>query len=167
MNSSVSRKYKIGPARLRHGSILGGGLGVFGLWILLFVGDTVPDKQLIGAAAIALGAGVGLYAWWTGRGTGAVLRIDAGGVWFRDWGVTVPWPEIGEIRHTGHKLQPFVSLGIRNPDGFLGSLPPGETRKLKGDRLWKSPYFRIPNGSVDVAQPELLATLRAALEEYG
>lgn len=143
------------------------GLIVFGTWILVFVGDTVPDRQLIGVAAVALGAGVGLYAWWTSRVADAVLRIDASGVWFRDWGITVPWPEIGQILHTGHRFQPFVTLRIRNPDRFPGALPPGETRKLKGGRLWKSPYFRIPNGSVDAPQPELLASLRAALKEYG
>ncbi len=167
MNTGVSREYETGTSKLRHGMILAGGLIVIGLWILLLAGDSIPDRQITGAAAIALGAGVGFYAWWTGRAAGVVLRIDASGVWFKGWGVTVPWPEIGEILHTGHKLQPFVSLRIRNPDRFPGSLPPGETRKLKGGRLWKSPYFRIPNGSVDAPQPELLAALRAALKEYG
>lgn len=167
MNTGLFIEYGIGNSKLRHGMILGGGLIVFGLWILLLAGDSIPDRQLTAMAALTLGAGIALYAWKTGSGAGAVLRIDASGVWFRDWDMTVPWPEIGEIRHTGHRLQPFVSLRIRNPDGFLGSLPPGAPRHLKSGRLWKSPYIRIPNGSVDAPQPELLAVLRAALKEYG
>lgn len=167
MNSGVSREYQIGKSKLRHGLILGGGLCVVGLWVLLLAGDSIPDRQLTGVAAIALGAGVGFYAWWTSRGANAVLRIDASGVWFKDWGITVPWPEISQILHTGHKLQPFVSIQISEPDRFLSSLPPGVTRKLNSGRLWKSPCFRIPNGTVDAPQPELLAALRAAWKEYG
>ena len=41
-------------------------------------------------------AAFALHAWWSGRTAGVQLRLGPEGVWFGQWGVTVPWSEIAE-----------------------------------------------------------------------
>ena len=65
---------------------------------------------------------------------------------------------------TGSRLQPFVTLRVRDPDGFIASLGPAEAARLRGNRLWKRPELRIPNGAAEATQPEILAAIRTAME---
>jgi hypothetical protein len=145
---------------------MSGGLTALGLWILFLAGDSVPDRQLAGLLTLGLGIGISVYVWRKSRNTGVLLRIDAEGVWYRDWGLTVPWRQIDGVHHTGHRFQPYVSIRVRDPAALFGALPENQVGRLQSDRLWKSPHLRIPNGAVEVAQTELLEILRGALKEH-
>jgi hypothetical protein len=166
MNTGIVREFGAGTSRARHGFIMSGGLTALGLWILFLAGDSVPDRQLAGLLTLGLGIGISVYVWRKSRNTGVLLRIDAEGVWYRDWGLTVPWRQIDGVHHTGHRFQPYVSIRVRDPAALFGALPENQVGRLQSDRLWKSPHLRIPNGAVEVAQTELLEILRGALKEH-
>lgn len=166
MAAEAAREFGVARSKTRHGLILTFGLVAFGGWILLFGGESIPDRNWIGLLALGLGLGLGSHAWWTARRAGVQLRIDDNGIWFKDWGVTVPWREVADVYQTGHRLQPFVTLCLEHPERFVGSLSEPEARKLRGNRLWKAPELKIPNGAIDASQRELLDPLRAGLKVY-
>ena len=89
---AMASEFGVARSKVRHGLVVGGLLAAVGLAILLFGGQAVPDSGLTGALCLALALGAGLYAWRAGRAQDAQLRIDARGIWLRDWGVTLPWP---------------------------------------------------------------------------
>jgi hypothetical protein len=166
MAAEAAREFGVARSKIRHGLFLALGLLVFGVWILTLGGESIPDRNWIGLLALGLGLGLGFYAWRAGRRAGVQLRIDESGIWFKDWGVTVPWRDVADAYQTGHRLQPFVALRLEHPERFIGALSAPEARKLQGDRLWKAPELRIPNGAVDAPQRELLDLLRAGLKVY-
>lgn len=166
MAADAAKEFGVARSKARHGLILTLGLLAFGGWILFVGGESIPDRNWIGLLALGLGLGLGFHAWRTARRAGIQLRIDDTGIWFKDWDATVPWREVADVYQTGHRLQPFVTLYLKHPERFLGSLAEPEARKLRANRLWKSPELKIPNGAVDVSQPELLDLLRAGLEVY-
>ncbi len=165
MNTAVVREFGLGKSRARHGFILSGGLAAFGLWILFLADDSVPDQQWAGLLTLGLGIGISAHVWRKNRDTGVLLRIDAEGIWFKDWGLTVPWGQVDGVHHTGHRFQPYVSISVRDPRALFGAQSEKLVRGLQSARLWKSPHLRIPNGAVEVAQTELLEILRGALKE--
>ncbi len=165
MSTGVVREFGVGKSRAKHGFILSGGLAALGLWMLFLAGDSVPDQQSAGLLTLGLGIVISVYVWWKNRDAGVLLRIDAQGIWFKDWGLTVPWEQVDGVHHTGHRFQPYVSISIRDPQALFGALSGKLVRGLQNDRLWKSPHLRIPNGAVEVAQTELLEILRGALKE--
>ncbi len=165
MNTGVVREFGGGTSRARHGFILSGGLTALGLWILFLAGDSVPDQQWAGLLTLGLGIAISVHVWRKNRDTGVLLRIDAEGIWYRDWGLTVPWEQIDGVHHTGHRFQPYVSISVRDPQALFGAQSEKLVGRLQSDRLWKSPHLRIPNGAVEVAQTELLEILRGALKE--
>ena len=166
MAAETARQFGVARSKIRHGLILALGLLAFGVWILFFGGDSIPDRNWIGLLALGLGSGLGFHAWRIALRAGVQLRIDERGIWFKGWGVTVPWREVADVYQTGHRLQPFVALRLEHPERFIGALSAPEARKLQGDRLWKAPELRIPNGAVDAPQRELLDLLRAGLKVY-
>lgn len=166
MAAGATREFGVARSKARHGLILALGLLAFGGWILLLGDESIPDRNWIGLLALGLGSGFGFHAWWTAKRAGVRLRIDDRGIWFKDWGVTVPWREVADVYQTGHRLQPFVTLCLEHPKRFIGSLPEPAARKLQGVRLWKAPELKIPNGAVEASQRELLDLLRADLKAY-
>ena len=167
MTGDTVKEFKAGTSKSRHGLTLGAMLGVFGLWVLLFAGEAVPDRLWLGTLNLVLGAAIALYAWRAGRPSGAQLRVDRRGVWFRDWGATLPWEEIDEVYQSGTRLQPFITLRVRDAASFLASLPEEEARKLRGNRLWKQPELRIPFGAVEATRQEILDAIEAGMERHG
>lgn len=166
MTTEIVKEYGVGKSRTRHGFYLAAALIAIGAWVLFLAGDSVPDRFLTGIGMCGLGAAVGGYAWWMGQQVETVLRVDRTGIWYKEWGVAVPWSGIRDILHTGHKLQPYVTIHLSDPEAFLESLSADEVRGLKGNRLWKSPYIRIPNGAVDARQADLLDIFRKMLALY-
>lgn len=164
MAAGTVMEFGAATSRARHGLIVALALLVLGAWVLLLGGQSIPDRFWVGLLALGLGGVVGLHTWWTARRAGVRLRLDDRGVWLKDWGVTVPWDEIADVYQTGHRLQPFVSICIDDPARFIASLSEQNARKLQGERLWKAPELRIPNGAVDLSQQELLDLLHSALK---
>ncbi len=166
MNAGVDREFGVAKSKVRHGLIIGIGLAALGSYTLLFPGERVSDRVWMGPLTIALGLGIALYAWRLGA-AGVQLRIDARGVWFKDWELTLPWQALSDIYQTGTRLQPFVTLRIADPESFAASLSEAEARALRGNRLWKPPDLRIPNGAVGATIPEISEALLAARRIYG
>lgn len=167
MTEDPAQEFQIGQSKARHGFVIAA-IGILvGLGTLLFADESVADSDWIGAVAMALGIGVGVHAWRTGRTPGAHLRIDATGVYFREWGVTVPWREIADVYQSGSRLQPFVTLRVGDPERLLAGLPQEEARKLKRNRLWKAPELRIPYSAVDASRGEILAAIQNGMRDPG
>jgi hypothetical protein len=167
MSSGDAREFRASQSKTRHGLFIGAMLAVFGFWALFLAGESIPNRYWLGGLNLALGLGISLYAWVAGQSPGAALRIDDGGVWFRDWGLAVPWPAIDDVYQTGTRLQPFVTIRITDPERFVASLAENEARKLKGNRLWKSPELRIPFGVVEAPYQEILEAIKAGLRSNG
>ena len=55
-----------------------------------------------------------------------------------------------------------TTLRTHDAEGFVATLPESERDKLKGNRLFKVPEFRIPNAALDAPMDEVLASLRNA-----
>lgn len=156
-----AREFAAAPQRRHNGFIIAALLALLGLWLLVLAPAGIPDRQLIGGVALALAAGMIVYTL-RSQPEGARLRIDSDGVWFDEWGLTVPWSLVLEIGTTGSRIQAYISLRLIDAEGFVATLPESERDKLKGNRLFKVPEFRIPNAALDAPMDEVLASLRNA-----
>lgn len=164
MTSPQSLEVGVGRAKLQHGLVVAGMLVLSGLVSAFLTEETVPGRGWIGAVLVALGLGVGGLAWRRAQDTAAHLRLDEAGVWYLDWGVTVPWHEIERVEGTGSRMNAYIALRLSDPRRFLAGLAPEAGRQLRANRLWKAPEIRIPNGALAMPYEELLAALRGALE---
>ena len=156
-------EFEIGQSKTRHGLIIAAVSVLVGLATLLFAGESVTDSHWIGTLLVVLGLGVGLHAWRTGQTTGPYLRIDGTGIHFHEWGTTVPWGEIADVYQSGSRLQPFITLRIGDPARLFEARPKEEARKLKRNRLWKTPELRIPYSAVEASREEIIAAIRTGL----
>ena len=163
MTERPAQEFGIGRSKLTHGLVIAAVGVLAGLGTFLFGGENVADRHLMGGVLVAMGVAVGVHAWRTGRTLGAHLRIDADGVTFREWGVTVPWGEIADAYQSGSRLQPFITLRVGDPERFLAALPQDEARKLRRNRLWKPPELRIPYSAVEASREEILAAIQSGL----
>jgi len=157
----MNREFQAAAGRARHGFILSGVLATAGLLALLFGQGTVENHVMTGSLALLLAAAAAGYTWWTNRERVPPLRIDDGGVWFREWGLTVPWADIADAWQGGIRLQPFVILQIRDPEAFLAGLDAAGMKTLRGNRLWKPPELRIPTSAVEADPREVLDAILA------
>ena len=163
MTDRPAQEFAIGRSKTTHGLVIAAVGIVVGLGTILFADESITDRYLMGGLLAALGVGVGLHAWRTGRATGAHLRIDDEGVAFREWGTTIPWREIADVYQSGSRLQPFIALRIGDPERLLAALPQEDARKLRRNRLWKAPELRIPYSAVEATRDEILAAIRSGL----
>ncbi len=153
-------------ARVQHGILLGAVLAVIGLGSLFFAGSSVPDAELVGAVVLVMAAGILAVAMRSARDQRPRLVLDRDGVWFRDWGIEkVSWAAIDAVYTSGSRLQAFITLSLRDPEGFLNALPPAERARLTSDRLFRRPELRIPHNALDAPLDEILAALRTGLED--
>ena len=166
MTRPTAIEFQAGQSKTRHGLIIGTLCASVGLAILLFAGESVPDRHWLGGLLVVIGAGVALYAWYTGQQAGTGLRIDENGVRLREWGLTVPWAVIEDVYQTGTRMQPFVTIKVRDAGAFLARLSQEEARGLRGNRLWKDPELRIPYNAVEATRDEMLDALQAGLSDY-
>lgn len=157
----MKREFQTAAGKTLHGFILSGLLAVVGLGILGFGDGAIDDHILTGIFALAMSAAAAGHTWWTNRDPTPPLRIDDNGVWFREWGQTVPWADIADAYQGGTRLQPFVILRIRDPKRFIAGLDPAGTRALRGNRLWKAPELRIPVSAVAANPREVLDAVLA------
>jgi hypothetical protein len=165
MTEGPVQEFQIGQSKARHGLVIAAISILVGAGTLLFAEESVADSHWIGAVLIVLGIGIGVHARRTGLTPGAYLRIDAAGVYFREWGMTVPWREIADVYQSGSRLQPFVTLRIGDPERLLAGLPQEEARKLKRNHLWKPPELRIPYSAVEASRDEILAAIENGLRD--
>jgi len=163
MRDHPVQEFRIGQSKVRHGLVVAGLGMVVGAATLFFADDSVADRDWIGGLLLAFGLAIGVHAWRTGRRPGAHMRVDADGVYFREWGATVPWDEIADVYQSGSRLQPFVTLRVRDPTRLLGVLPEDASRKLRRNRLWKPPELRIPYSAVEATREEILAAIQGGL----
>ena len=158
------REFRASRTRVQHGILLGGVLALVGLGTLLFAGPSVPDSELVGAVALALSAVILFVVWRNAGDLSARMVLADEGVWFRDWGIgPVSWAAIDDAYTSGSRLQAFVSLRLRDPDGFLANLSDAERKALRGNRLARLPELRIPHGALDAPLDEILAAIKAHL----
>ena len=163
----MSVEFQVAAAKTKHGLILGSFLLVIGLGILLFGSGLVEGHVATGGLVVLLGLAVVGYTLWARRQAGPQLRIDDDGVWFKDWGVCVPWREIEDAYQSGTRLQPFVTLRLRDSRAFLAGLGADKAKALQGNRLWKAPELKIPNAVVEASQREILEAVLAGLKTEG
>jgi len=163
MTNYPVQEFQIGRSKVRHGLAIAALCLLIGAATLALGDESLADRQWIGALLMALGLAIGVHAWLTGRRPGAHLRVDAAGVYFRDWGATLPWGEIADVYQSGSRLQPFVTLRLRHPRRFLAGLAEEEARRLDRNRLWKPPELRIPYSAVEATRDEVLAAIEAGL----
>ncbi len=153
-------------ARVQHGILLGAVLTVIGLGSLFFGGSSVPDAELVGAGVLVLAAGVLIVVVRGARDTRPRLVLDRDGVWFRDWDIAkVSWAAIDAVYTSGSRLQAFITLSLRDPEGFLNALPEAERARLTSNRLFRRPELRIPHDALDAPLDEVLAALRSGLDD--
>ncbi len=163
----VNDRKAFGGARTRaqHGMLLSAVLAVVGLGSLFFGAPSVPDAELVGAVVLVLAAGVLAVVMRNARDTRPRLVLDRDGVWFRDWDIAaVPWAAIDTVYTGGSRLQAFITLSLRDPEGFLNALPPAERARLTSNRLFRRPELRIPHNALDAPFDEVLAALRSGLD---
>lgn len=165
MTERPVQEFGIGQSKIRHGLVIAAVSILIGVAMLLFAGESVPDRQWISALLVALGLGIGVHAWRIGRQPEAQLRIDAAGVYFREWETTVPWGEIVDVYQSGSRLQPFVTLRVRDPATLLAGLPRDEARQMRRNRLWKPPELRIPYNAVEATRDDVLGAIQRGLAE--
>ena len=162
--SGERREFHTSRTRVQHGILLSAMLALVGVWALLFAGTSVRDAELVGSLALALSAVVLFVVLRNARDASARMELDGAGIRFRDWGIgLVPWAAIDDAYTSGSRLQAFVSLHLRDPDGFLDGLPEVERKALRGNRLYRSPELRIPHGALDAPLDEILAAIEAHL----
>ena len=158
------REFRTSRTRVQHGILLSVVLALIGLGTLLFAGPSVRDAGLVGALALVLSAVVAFVVLRNARDTQARMVLDRNGIWFRDWQIgPVPWAAIDDAYTSGSRLQAFVALHLRDPEGMLAGLPEAERKALRGNRLYRSPELRIPHGALDAPLDEVLAAIKAHL----
>lgn len=163
---AINRKEFPGSrTRVQHGALLSIVLALIGIVSLLFAGSSVQDADLVGYAALLMAAGVMVSVVRSARDRNPRMILDRGGVWFQDWKIRViPWPAIREAHIGGSRLQAFILLSLRDPEGFLNALPEAERKTIKSNRLWRSPELRIPHGALDAPHDEILAAIKLGIE---
>ncbi len=160
------QEFRGSRTRVQHGILLGAVLAVIGLGSLFFGGSSVPDAELVGAVVLVLAAGVLIVVVRGARDTRPRLVLDRDGVWFRDWGIEkVSWAAIDTVYTGGSRLQAFITLSLRDPEGFLNALPGAERAKLTSNRLFRRPELRIPHNALDAPLDQVLAALRSGLKD--
>ncbi len=158
------REFRASRTRIQHGFLLGAVLALVGMGTLLFAGPSVPDAELVGAVALALSAIILFVVLRNARDASARMVLGEEGIWFRDWEIgPVRWEAIDDAYTSGSRLQAFVSLHLRDSDGFLASLPEAERKVLRSNRLARLPELRIPHGALDAPLDEVLAAIKTHL----
>ena len=155
------REFRASRTRVQHGTLLCVVLALVGAWALLFAGPSVRDAELVGAVALAMSAFMLFVVLRNARDASARMVLDGEGIWFRDWNIgPVPWAAIDDAYTSGSRMQAFVALHLRDPDGFLAGLPEAERKALRGNRLAKIPELRIPHGALDAPFDDILAAIK-------
>ncbi len=158
------REFRVSRTRVQHGILLCVVLALIGLGTMLFAGATVRDAELVGAVALVMSAIMLVVVLRNARDSRARMVLDRDGIWFRDWQIgPVPWTAVDDAYTSGSRLQAFVSLRLRDPEGFLAGLPEAERRALRGNRLYRSPELRIPHGALDAPLDQVLAAIKTHL----
>jgi len=157
-------EFQAAAATTRNGWIVSGLLAVTGLGTLAFGRGSVDDPLATGSLALALAVAMMGYTRWMARQRTPPLRIDDGGIWFKDWRARVPWGQVADAYQSGARLRPFVTLRLRDPEAFLADLGPREAKALRRNRLWKPPELNIPSAVVEGSQREILDAVRTALD---
>lgn len=163
----MKREYAASTAKLKHGLIIAGLLAALGLWLLFLAGESIPDGELVGGINLAVAALIAGYSWYASRSPATALTVGAEGVWYREWGVTVPWREIADVFATGARLNPHIALQLENSAAFLGGLPEETAKRLQAGRYFKNGSLLLPNHCAEVAFSELLLTLQEGKRQFG
>jgi len=159
------RKFRTSRTRVQHGILVSVVLALIGIGSLLFAGSSVRDVEMVGAAALIMSAIMLVMVWRNARDTRARMILDPDGIWFRDWRIgPVSWTAIDDAYPSGSRLQAFVALQLRDPEGFLAGLPEAERKALHSNRLGRMPELRIPHGALDAPLAEVLTAIMAHLD---
>jgi hypothetical protein len=72
------------------------------------------------------------------------VRVSEEGVWYAQWGLTVPWAAVEDCYISGSRLRPLLILKLRAPDAFLARLGDEERQALVRSSFVRLPELRIP-----------------------
>jgi len=108
----------------------------FGLWLIGAFGSTRPQEQVLTIIGWVLIVLFGLFAVLIAKRifeTGPVMRIDARGIWWKNWSsATIPWDAVAGVHLVEISHQKMVGIELIDP-----KLYPAETwtgRAQKGNR---------------------------------
>lgn len=161
------REFRVARSKLQHGALLAGVLAVIGLAIIVMAGPSVPYGRLVGAVNLVAALGIWITVRRNARDPRPLMVLDQDGFWFRDWGLeTVSWAQLGNAYVGGSRFQAFLCLELRDPEALLARLPEQRRRKISANRLVRPPRLMIPNGALEAPLEDILAALRAGLEQY-
>ncbi|MEX0923033.1 MAG: hypothetical protein WD489_09245 [Rhodovibrionaceae bacterium] len=161
----MTREFAASKTKLRHGLLIAALVAALGFWVLFFAGALIPDHRLVGGVNLALALIVAGYAWQSSQASGLSLKLDEDGIWYKEWGFTLPWREVADIYAKGSRLNPLIALQLKDSSGFLDSLPAERVRKLKAGPYYKQPQLLLPNACADASFAELLSVLQAGLAQ--
>lgn len=161
----MTREFAASKGKLRHGLLVAALFAVLGLWLLILPVAAIPDSELIGGVNLGIAVLIAGYSWQTSQAAGLSLRIDERGVWYKEWGFTLPWRAVADIYGKGSRLNPQIALQLKDGAAFLSTLPGEQARKLKAGPYYKEPQLLLPNACADAHFSELLSVLQAGLEQ--
>jgi hypothetical protein len=152
--------FPIAKSRITHGFMLAGVLAAIGIWASLFADPQITGGPLLGLVNLGLAGGIAFHIWRLSRNKRPRLVIDQRGIWFRDWKLDpVPWSQIEGTLQKGGRLQAFLCLQLRDPEGLFSSLPAEQRGKAQANRLIRPPLLMIPAHSVDADFSEIRAAI--------
>ena len=160
MAEDFSHSFPIARSRVTHGFMLAGVLAAIGIWASLFADPQITGGPLLGLVNLGLAGGIAFHIWRLSRNKRPRLVIDQRGIWFRDWKLDpVPWSQIEGTLQKGGRLQAFLCLQLRDPEGLFSSLPAEQRGKAQANRLIRPPLLMIPAHSVDADFSEIRAAI--------
>lgn len=160
MAENFSHSFHIARSRVQHGYMLAGVLAAIGIWASLFADSQITGGPLLGFVNLGLAGGIAFHIWRLSRDKRPRLVIDQRGIWFRDWKLDpVPWSQIESTLQKGGRLQAFLCLKLRDPEGLFSSLPAEQRGKALANRLIRPPLLMIPAHSVDANFGEIRAAI--------
>ena len=160
MAEDFSHSFHIARSRVQHGYMLAGVLAAIGIWASLFADPQITGGPLLGIFNLTLAGGIVFHIWRLSRDKRPRLVIDQRGIWFRDWNLDpVPWSQIESTLQKGGRLQAFLCLRLRDPEGLFSSLSAEQRGKAQANRLIRPPLLMIPAHSVDADFGEISAAI--------
>ncbi len=165
--SDTPKEFRVARNKLVHGALIAGLLLLVGLWLIFFADPSIAYAEVLGLINLALAGGILVVALRKAGDRQPHLVLDRDGIWFRDWGLDkVPWQQVRDVYTSGSRIQAFACIEIRDPQALLAGLPDERRRKLNSNRLVRPPRLLVPNGALDAPLQDILAALRAGLEEH-
>ena len=162
--AAPSLRAPLSPARRQYSFTIGILTVAVGLWAFAYPLKEGGEVEWLGLLVVVIGLGALAHAFQQRHDFEDKLIIDQRGVWYFEWDLPpVAWDQIHTVVRRGYWRRAMLVILLRDPDGYLRSLPPDAQRRFKFDRLLKPGQLRIPNGTLAVTLDEAKAAIEAGL----